>query len=202
MARTNVADSTSELDPSVAVLARNWWAIILRGALGILFGLVALFLPGATMLSLVVLFATYVFLDGIFAIISAVSATSQYKPLSLFILEGIVNIIMAIIAVAWPGMTEMAFVLVVALWAILSRGLIFAAAFRLDDGRWWLIFGGIASLIYGVLLIAAPMVGTEVLVWWLGTYVLVFGFALFALGLKLLVGQRRGRQTETWRATP
>ena len=81
--------------------------------------------------------------------------------------------------------------MVVALWAILSGGLIFAAAFRLDDGRWWLIFGGIASLIYGVLLMAAPMIGAEVLVWWLGTYVLVFGFALLALGLRLHAGQDR-----------
>lgn len=44
------------------------------------------------------------------------------------------------------------------------------AAFRLetDNGRWWLILGGIASLIYGVLLIAAPIIGALVLTWWLG----------------------------------
>lgn len=191
MTGTNVSESISGLDPTAAVLAQNWWAITMRGALGILFGLVELFLPGATMLSLTLLFAAYVFLDGIFAIISAVSTASEERPLSLFILEGIVNIIMAIIAVAWPGLTELAFVMVLALWAFLSGGLIFAAAFRLDDGRWWLIFGGIASLIYGVLLMAAPMIGAEVLVWWLGTYVLVFGFALLALGLRLHAGQDR-----------
>jgi uncharacterized membrane protein HdeD (DUF308 family) len=189
MTKTNVSQSTSELDPAAAVLAQNWWAITMRGALGILFGLVALFLPGATMLSLVLLFASYVFVDGIFAIISAVCTAHQYKPLGLFILEGVVNIIMAIIAFAWPGITAAVFVLIVALWAILSGGLILAAALRLDDGRWWLIFGGIASLIYGVLLIAAPMIGTEVLVWWLGAYVLVFGIALLVLGVRLRAGQ-------------
>jgi len=183
--RINVSESNSELDPAAAVLAQNWWAITMRGVLGILFGLVAIFLSGATMLSLSLLFASYVFVDGIFAIISAVCTARLYKPLGLFILEGIVNIIMAIIAIAWPRITAVVFVLIVALWAILSGGLILAAAFRLDDGRWWLIFGGIASLIYGVVLIAAPMIGNEVLVWWLGAYVLVFGVALLVLGFTL-----------------
>jgi hypothetical protein len=49
--------SAAQYDPMIAVLARNWWALALRGVVGILFGLVALFLPGATMLSLVLLFA-------------------------------------------------------------------------------------------------------------------------------------------------
>lgn len=45
------------VDSLNAVLARNWWAIALRGALGILFGIIALVLPGPTMLSLVLVFA-------------------------------------------------------------------------------------------------------------------------------------------------
>jgi len=189
MIGVNVSESTSKFDPAAAVLVQNWWAITMRGALGILFGLVAIFLPGATMLSLLLLFATYVFVDGIFAIVCAVGTPRQHKPIGLFMLEGIVNIILAIIAIAWPGITVVAFVLVVALWAILSGGLILAAAFCLDDGRWWLVFGGIASLIYGVLLVAAPTIGTVVQAWWLGTYVLVFGFALFVLGLRLQARQ-------------
>ena len=48
----------------MAVLAQNWWAIGIRGVLGILFGLIALFLPGATMLSLVIVFAAYAFVDA------------------------------------------------------------------------------------------------------------------------------------------
>lgn len=61
------------------------------------------------------------------------------------------------------------------------------AAFRLDvdSGRWWLVFGGIVSLIYGVLLIVAPMIGALVLTWWLGAYALVFGVVLLVAAFKL-----------------
>jgi uncharacterized membrane protein HdeD (DUF308 family) len=128
------------VDPMVAVLARNWWAIAIRGALGILFGLVALFLPGATMLSLVLLFAAYTFVDGVFGIVAAVRAAGQGERWGLLVLEGIVDIATAAIAVLWPGITVVVFVFIVAFWAILSGVLMLWAAFRLDvdNGRWWL----------------------------------------------------------------
>jgi hypothetical protein len=53
--------SASRNEFMIVALAENWWAIAIRGGLGILFGMVALFLPGATMLSLVLLFAAYAF---------------------------------------------------------------------------------------------------------------------------------------------
>jgi uncharacterized membrane protein HdeD (DUF308 family) len=190
MARTTSAASTSENTPVFAVLVQNWWAIAIRGVLGILFGLVALFLPGVTMLSLVLLFAAYVFVDGVFAIIAAVRAARQHERFGLLILEGIVNIIAAAIAVAWPGITVVVFVLLIAIWAIVSGGLMLAAAFRIDDGRWWFVLGGLASLIYGALLIVAPLLGALVLTWWLGAYALVFGVSLLVLGFRLKAEQK------------
>jgi len=171
----------------VAMLARNWWAIGIRGAVAILFGLVALFLPGATMLSLVLLFAAYIFVDGVFGIVSAVRAARAHERWSLLVLEGLVDIAVAAVAVLWPGITVVAFVFLVAFWAILTGVLELAAAFRLEfiDGRGWLIFGGVVSVLYGALLIVAPMVGAVVLTWWLGAYALVFGVSLVVLAFKL-----------------
>ncbi len=180
-----------ELSPGrdllVALLARNWWAIGLRGVLAIVFGLIALFLPGATMLSLVILFAIYAFVDGVFGIVSAVRAAKAGERWGLLVFEGLVNIAVAVIAVLWPGITVVAFVLLVAIWAILTGALELAAAFRLgiDDGRWWLVVGGLVSLVYGALLIVAPMIGAVVLTWWLGAYALIFGVSLVVLAFKL-----------------
>src|SRR5690349_11230710 len=48
-----------ESDRMSAVLAENWWAVAIRGVVAILFGLMALFLTGATIGGLVLLFAAY-----------------------------------------------------------------------------------------------------------------------------------------------
>lgn len=192
MAEPNLGGGAGpEYDLMLAVLVRNWWAIALRGVVGILFGLVALFLPGATMLSLVLLFAAYVFVDGVFGIVSAVRAARHGERWGLLVLEGIVDIAAAIVAVVWPGITVLVFVLLVAFWALLSGALMLAAAFRLKlaDGRGWLVFGGIVSVLYGVLLIVAPMIGALVLTWWLGAYALVFGVSLLILAFRLRARQ-------------
>jgi uncharacterized membrane protein HdeD (DUF308 family) len=176
----------SQYDAMVAVLVKNWWAIALRGVLGILFGLIALFLPGATMLSLVLVFAAYAFVDGIFAIISAVRAARQQERWGVLVLEGLVNIAVAAVAVLWPGITVVAFVFLVAFWAVFTGILELAAGFRLEiDGRGWLIFGGVVSVLYGALLIVTPMIGAVVLTWWLGAYALVFGVSLIVLAFKV-----------------
>ena len=186
MTQANLSASPAH-EPMIAVLAKNWWAVGIRGVIGILFGLVALFLPGATMLSLVLVFAAYAFVDGVFAIVSAVRAARERERWGYLLLDGIVDIAAAAVAVLWPGITVVAFVFVVAFWAIFTGVLELMAAFRLDfiDGRGWLIFGGIVSVLYGVLLIVAPMIGAVVLTWWLGAYALVFGVCLVVLAFKL-----------------
>jgi uncharacterized membrane protein HdeD (DUF308 family) len=187
MAEASVRSGPPGYELMIAVLAKNWWAIGIRGALGILFGLIALFLPGATMLSLVLVFAAYAFADGVFGIVSAVRAARAHERWGYLLLEGLVNIAVAAVAVLWPGITVVAFVFLVAFWAILTGVLELAAAFRLEiiDGRGWLIFGGVVSVLYGALLIVTPMIGAVVLTWWLGAYALVFGVSLVVLAFKL-----------------
>jgi uncharacterized membrane protein HdeD (DUF308 family) len=170
-----------------AVLVQNWWAVAIRGVLGIAVGVIAFVMPGPTMLALVLLFAAYMLVDGIFAIIAAIRAGRQHERWGLLVLEGLADIVAGAIAVLWPGITALAFVLLVAAWAIVSGGLVLAATFRLDidHGRWWLVLGGVASIVYGVLLIVAPLIGALVLTWWFGAYALVFGFALLILSFRL-----------------
>jgi uncharacterized membrane protein HdeD (DUF308 family) len=187
MAEASLGSRSPGYELMVAVLANNWWAIGIRGALAILFGLIALFLPGVTMLSLVLVFAAYAFLDGVLAIVSAVRAAREQERWGYLVFEGLVDIAAAAVAVFWPGITLVVFVFLIAFWAIFTGILELAAAFRLQfiDGRGWLIFGGIVSVLYGALLIVAPMIGAVVLTWWLGAYALVFGVCLVVLAFKL-----------------
>lgn len=170
-----------------AALAQNWWATALRGIFGIIFGLIALFLPGVTMLSLVLVFAAYMLVDGVFAIVSAVRAIRKSERWGLLAFQGALSIFTGVAAAIWPAITVLAFVILVAAWALVSGLLMTAAGFQLnlDYGRWWLVFGGLASLLLGVALLVAPLIGAVVLTWWIGAYALVFGIALLVLAFRL-----------------
>jgi uncharacterized membrane protein HdeD (DUF308 family) len=175
------------VDAMSAVLARNWWVLAIRGVLGIAVGLIALVLPAATMLALVLVFAAYMLVDGVFAIMAAVRAAREHERWGLLVLEGVADIVAGVIAVVWPGITVLAFVLLVAAWAIVSGGLMLVAGYRLniEHGRWWLLLAGALSVAYGVLLVVAPMIGALVLTWWFGAYALLFGVALLVLAFRL-----------------
>jgi uncharacterized membrane protein HdeD (DUF308 family) len=172
-------------------LVQNWWLFTLRGIFGIVFGCIALIFPGPTMLSLVILFSAYMLVDGIAGIISAVRAMRRRDRWGLLVFEGLLNIAVGIIAFLWPGITVIAFVLLIAAWAIVSGALMTAAGFRLNmsHGRWWLVLGGMVSLLYGALLIATPLIGAIVLTWWMGAYALAFGIALIIFSFKLRSGR-------------
>lgn len=169
------------------VLSDSWWAVGLRGLLGIAFGLICLLVPAAAILALVLLFSAYMLVDGVLAIASGIKAARNGERWGLLILEGVVDLAAGVVAFLWPAITAVAFVILIAVWAIISGGLMLAAAFslRIDHGRWWLALGGIASVIFGIVLLIAPVVGAVVLTWWLGAYAIVFGAFLLVLAFQL-----------------
>jgi uncharacterized membrane protein HdeD (DUF308 family) len=170
-----------------ALLAQNWWAVALRGVFAILFALIAFFSPGATILSLVLFFSAYMLVDGVFGIVSGVRAASNHQRWGLLVLEGILNILVGVVAFIMPGLTVVFFVTMMAVWSLITGILMIVAAFKLNPayGRGWLIFSGIVSVLFGVALLVAPLVGAVVLTWWLGAYALAFGVALLILAFKL-----------------
>jgi uncharacterized membrane protein HdeD (DUF308 family) len=186
MASTTI-NSASDF-PSPETLVQNWWLFTLRGIFAIVFGLLALIFPGPTMLSLVILFSAYMLVDGIFGIISAVRAIRRKEDRwGLLIFEGLIDIAVGILAFLWPGITVVAFVLLVGAWAIVTGAVMTAAGFRLNvsHGRWWLVLSGLLSLGFGTLLVIIPLIGAVVLTWWIGAYALAFGAALVIFSLKL-----------------
>lgn len=175
------------MDAMSANLAQNWWLIALRGVFAILFGIIAILLPGVAIASLVLLFAAYMLLDGGLAIVSGVRAARQGQRWGWLVFEGIVDILAGIVAFVWPLITVLFFVCLTAAWAIVSGSLLTAAAFQLHvtHGRWLMVLGGVISVIWGIMLILWPFIGALVLTWWMGAYALFFGGALIALAFRL-----------------
>jgi uncharacterized membrane protein HdeD (DUF308 family) len=173
---------------TIHVLARNWWTWLVRGILAIVFGLLAFLWPGATILAIGILFGAYALVDGIFAIVAAVRAAETQQRWWPFVLEGIVGILIAAITFYDIRITLFALYFTIAAWAFLTGILEIIAAVQLRKhiaNEIWLIIGGIASILFGVLMIYFPLAGALAIIWLIAAYAIVFGFIMIAFSLRL-----------------
>jgi uncharacterized membrane protein HdeD (DUF308 family) len=170
------------------VLVHNWWSLVLRGMIAMLVGVLTFIWPGITLQAIVLLFGAYALLDGAMNITGAWYASRARERWGALVLQGIVGIAAAAIAVLWPGITLFALVMLVAAWALVTGSLQLVAAVRLRKyitGEWLLALGGILSIAFGILVMLAPIAGALVIALWVGAYALVFGTLLVALGFRL-----------------
>lgn len=171
----------------LAVAARAWWTLVLRGVLAVVFGIIAWIWPGLTVGALVLLFGAYALVDGVFALVAAFSNRAEGRRLPL-LLEGILGIGSGIAAVVWPGLTALALLYIIAAWALITGVFEILAAVELRreiENEWLLGLAGLASIVFGILLIVFPGSGALAVVWMIGTYAVLFGVLLIALGFRL-----------------
>lgn len=169
-------------------IARNWWALILRGLLGIAVGVLTFLWPGITLASLIILFGIYAFIDGVLAVIAAIRALERHDRWGALLVEGLFGILAGVVTFAWPAVTTVVLIFIIGAWAILTGVFEVAAAVKLRRhvaGEWLLALTGIASVIFGAILLFAPVVGALVIAIWVGAYAFIFGGIMIALGLRL-----------------
>ena len=182
--------TASIIDPRMgrsAMLARHWWVFLLRGIVAIVFAAAALLLPFTTLGSLILVLGIYLLVDGVAAIVAGFRAASNHGKWALLLLEGVVDIIAGLFALAMPALTLLVVILMLAAWSVVSGVLLLVSAFNLHGGhgRWLMALAAIASIVWGVLLYVFPIAGSLVLTWWLGGYALAFGIMLIAFAFKL-----------------
>ncbi|GIF02722.1 hypothetical protein Asi03nite_02600 [Actinoplanes siamensis] len=179
-------------------LSRHWWAVALRGVAAILFGVLALVWPAITIFALVIAFGAYALVDGAFTLVAALGNRDDRRARgsrAWLVARGIAGILAGILAVVWPGITALALLWVIALWAMVAGGLDIVAAIQLRKEmrhEWLLALSGALSVLFGVLLVVWPAAGVLTLIVLIGIAAIAFGVTLLLLGLRL---RRVPRQT-------
>jgi uncharacterized membrane protein HdeD (DUF308 family) len=183
---------TPRTPPMLSALSENWWVLALRGLLAVLFGFAALFLPLGTLAAVGRVFGVYAILEGVLVVLIGIRGT-RYR--GAFIAEGAFGVVAGLVALAWPGVTALVLLYVVAICAILSGAaeMIAAVALRREiEGEWALFLIGVLSIALGAAMAVLPGVGLLSLVWLVGIYALLVGVALIVLAFKVRGMRGRG----------
>lgn len=170
----------------IQLLAKNWWTLELRGAITIVFGLLALFLPAITLRALILVFGIYALAEGVLLLAASFNKKNEHWWITL--LQGIAGVLAGIVTLVWPGITAVALLAIIAIWALFTGILEIVGAIRLRKeirGEWLLILSGVVSLLFAFVLITNPTVGALAIVWVIGLYAIIYGILTMLLGVKV-----------------
>jgi uncharacterized membrane protein HdeD (DUF308 family) len=184
----------SSLENLGSILSRNWWLMLLRGCVAIGFGVLVLAEPQISLLVLVYLFGTFAMVEGVLGVSVAIEAHRELSSWGMLLLWGLLGVAVGSLAFARPDVTALALLFYIALWAIATGALEIAVAIRLREvmkNEWLLILAGIASVVFGVLLVAQPGAGALAVLSLIAAYAIVFGIlvVLFAFRIRSFVGR-------------
>ena len=171
----------------VHALAKNWWFLLLRGIVAILFGVLALGWPGMTLLTLILLYGAFALADGVIAIIAAITGGAPAARWWLAIV-GLLGIAVGALTFMWPGMTALILLFFIGGWALATGVFQIIGAIRLRkeiDNEWLLFLSGVISVLFGLGVLLYPGAGALALVWVIGTYAIIAGVLYIALAFRL-----------------
>jgi uncharacterized membrane protein HdeD (DUF308 family) len=176
------------------ILSRYWWMTLLRGAIAVLFGMMLFAWPQMSLASLVLVFGAFAFADGVGNVVTAVGGRKEHENWWVLLLSGLAGIGIGILTLMNPAATALAILFYIAIWAIATGLLQIVAAIRLRkeiEGEFWLALAGLASVVFGVLLVARPAAGALTVLWLIASYSIVFGATLILLAFKARGWEKR-----------
>jgi len=184
----------------LAELSKVWWAFLIRGLAAIIFGILALVWPSATLAVLIILFGTYALVDGVFLAVKAISSWNARDDRWLLLIEGLLGIGIGVMTFVSPAVTAIALLFYIAAWSLATGIIEIVSGIRLRkeiSGEIWWILSGIVSIIFAVLLMLFPGAGVLGVLWLISTYAIIFGVLLVMLSFRLLSHRGHAKAPKT-----
>jgi uncharacterized membrane protein HdeD (DUF308 family) len=193
---TPIRSVRSAGEPAVAdlePLVRNWWMMVGRGVLALLFGVVIALWRIPVFEAVIVSFGTYAVVDGLLAVASAVRAARPWLAGWPIVLEGVVSVILGTLAFVWPFFPRPV-ITVLVLWGVMTGILEIVAAVRLPRNlaaHWLVGTGGVSSIFLALVVLALPRAGSDRVALSLGVYAMLFGIVMLLAALRFRQGVAR-----------
>ena len=176
-------------------LSKLWWVLALRGLCALAIGVGAFMVPAATLAALVLVFGVYALVEG--GLLLATSFGGQHRSHDRWptLLQGLLGVAVGVLTLFNPAITALGLLLYIAA-SLLAQGVLqIVVAVRLREelhGEWWLILGGIASVLLAGILLWRPEAGGLAVLWWIGAWAIVWGIALIFAALRVRKWGRSG----------
>jgi len=164
------------------MLSAGWKILVVRGVVGIVFGILAIVWPLETAIALAVLWGFWALMDGVGLLTASFQPEARGGRLWL-VLMGVVALVAAFFAIFSPAVTAKTLTWILGIWLIV-RGLfeaVDAATRERTTPRWLLLLSAALSILLGILFVANPGAAAVGIATFLGVVALMWG-GVFILG--------------------
>lgn len=160
---------------------RSTTAVIGLGVVAIIFGILALFWPIGSALTLVIFWGAYALVDGITSIVLAFRSDEGRGWL---VVSGVIGILAGLVAMFQPLSSAVALTWVLGIWLIARAimELIAAIGAKTTGPRWLTFLSALLWAIAGTLFVLNPGASALGLAMWLGVLAITWGIVLVVLG--------------------
>jgi uncharacterized membrane protein HdeD (DUF308 family) len=171
------------------------WALGLSGALSVAVGVVILLWPGISLFALTILFGAYMTASGVVGLAAAISGKFVKQHRGWLAASAVLSIVAGVLVLVWPNIGALTLLFIIGAYAIVFGIVMAGGAFWLPlngGDKALLLFSGIISLLFGVVMFANPNDGALVLLALIAAYSLVIGVSevVVAIGGRRLVEGR------------
>ncbi len=176
------------MEATLAAISDKWWLWLLRGILAIILGIIALAQPAAALVGLTIWLGAYFLVDGVVSLFHGFGEQPEGRSRWPLVIWGVIGILAGITIFTNPFASVLTIGVLIGIWAIIFGVMEIVTGIRMReaiDNEFWLILGGLASVIFGILMMTNVLAGLLAVAWVIGIWALVLGVTLVLLSFRI-----------------
>ena len=166
-------------------LADHWGLVAAMGVASIVLGLLAMFYPGATIVTIGIFFAAWLFVSGAYEVVTSFTRDGDTGGRVLHALIGVLAVIVGFALLRTPFQSVEVFIFVLGIFWLIQGIMTFIAAFAVKQGRNWRLFSGILGILAGIIILVYPITSAVTLAFIGGIWLLILGVTQVIAGFQL-----------------
>jgi uncharacterized membrane protein HdeD (DUF308 family) len=165
--------------------ADHWGLLVVMGVLSVILGALAIVYPGATIVTVSIFFAAWLFVSGIFYVIGSFTRDGDTGSRVLSAILGVISIIVGWALLRTPFQSVEVFIFVIGIFFLIQGVMTFVSAFARKQGRNWAILSGLLGIIAGLIVLTYPISSAVTLALIGGIWLIILGVMQVVAGFQL-----------------
>lgn len=166
----------------------NWWSLAFNGIIALLYGVLAIFVPEETLLTIITWFGIVILIIGAAMLIGVINNIRNSQAYAADLIWTVLILAVGGLLTFYTQRSVEIFVLIIGCWALLIGGVqlyLMSKIDAADKSRNTFLINGIISIIFGVILFFNPFDAAQALLIFTGILAFVIGVILIVLALKM-----------------